>query len=209
VTANVTNTVSLVFSGIGSALGSRPELVGQAPRLRRLGPAAVLGGATGGVLLLLTPGSAFEAVVPVLIALASVLVLAAPAPDELADLAAGPSGPWLSAGIFAVGVYGGYFGAAAGVLVLALLLLSTRDTTVRSIAAKNVLLGLANGIAALGFVLLGPVRWAAVVPLAAGFLVGGRLGPSLARRLPARPLRIAVGVAGLALAAELARRAYL
>jgi uncharacterized membrane protein YfcA len=208
VTANVTNTVALVASGIGSALGSRVELTGQSERLRRLGVAAASGGAFGAGLLLLTPAAAFEAVVPVLIATASVLVLVAPAPAELGHLAALPAGPWLTAGIFGVGVYGGYFGAAAGVMMLAMLLMSTGETTVRAIAAKNVLLGLANGVAALGFVLLGPVSWAAVLPLAVGFLAGGWAGPAVARRAPARLLRMLVGLAGLALAGYLALDAW-
>ncbi len=208
VQANVTNTVSLVWSGVGSALGSRVELAGQRRRLRPLMAAAALGGLTGGGLLLVTPEAAFEAVVPWLIALASALVLVAPAPDELASCAADRAGPLLVVGIFAVGVYGGYFGAAAGVLMLALLLQSTRDTTVRAIAAKNVLLGVANGVAALSFVLLGPVDWAAVLPMALGFLVGGRTGPAVARRAPARLLRVLVGVTGLGLAAALAVRTY-
>ena len=143
--------------------------------------------------VLLTPADAFEAVVPWLIALASVMVLVAPAPDELAVHTAGRAGPLVVVGVFVIGIYGGYFGAAAGVMMLALLLVTTRDTTVRSIAAKNVLLGVANGVAALSFVLLGPVDWAAVLPMAVGFFAGGRLGPAVARRAPARLLRVLVG----------------
>ena len=208
VQANVTNTVALVWSGVGSALGSRVELAGQRARLRPLLAAAALGGLAGAGLLLLTPADAFEAVVPWLIALASVLVLAAPAPDELAARADVRAGPLLVLGVFATGVYGGYFGAAAGVVLLALLLVGTRDTTVRSIAAKNVLLGVANGVAALAFVVLGPVDWVSVVPMALGFLVGGRLGPAVARRVPARPLRALVGLSGLALAVHLGLQTY-
>ena len=208
VAANVTNTVALVGSGIGSALGSKVELTGQSGRLRPLAVAAALGGAAGGGLLLLTPADAFAAVVPWLIALASVLVLVAPAPSELAPHAPTRAGPLLHAGIFLIGIYGGYFGAAAGVLLLALLLFTTGETTVRSIAAKNVLLGICNGVAALGFVLLGPVVWSAVLPLGAGFLAGGRLGPAVARRAPARLLRVLVGLTGLGLAAYLGADAY-
>ena len=208
VQANVTNTVSLVWSGVGSALGSRVELTGQGARLRPLMAAAALGGLTGGGLLLLTPADAFEAVVPWLIALASVMVLVAPAPDELADRTAGRAGPLLVVGIFVIGIYGGYFGAAAGVMMLAMLLLLTRDTTVRSIAAKNVLLGVANGVAALSFALLGPVDWASVLPMALGFFAGGRAGPAVARRAPARLLRVLVGLSGLGLAAYLALETY-
>ena len=206
--ANVSNTVALVFSGVGSVLGSRVELRGQAPRLRPLGAAAVAGGATGAALLLLTPASAFETVVPLLVLVASVLVLLAPSPSELAEIRVSGAGPRLMLGIFAVGIYGGYFGAAAGVMMLALLLMATRESMVRLIAAKNALLGLSNGVAAVAFVLLGPVLWAAVLPLGLGFFLGGRLGPAIARRAPARLLRTLVGVTGLALAAYLAVDAY-
>ena len=206
--ANVSNTVALVFSGVGSVLGSRVELRGQAPRLRPLGAAAVAGGATGAALLLLTPASAFETVVPLLVLVASVLVLLAPSPSELAEIRVSGAGPRLMLGIFAVGIYGGYFGAAAGVMMLALLLMATRESMVRLIAAKNALLGLSNGVAAVAFVLLGPVLWAAVLPLGLGFFLGGRLGPAIARRAPARLLRTLVGVTGIALAAYLAVDTY-
>lgn len=208
VVANVTNTVALVASGIGSALGSQVELHGQSGRLRPLALAAALGGAAGGGLLLLTPADAFAAVVPWLIALASVLVLVAPPPSELAAHAPASAGPLLVAGIFVIGIYAGYFGAAAGVMMLALLLLTRQETTVRSIAAKNVLLGISNGVAALGFILLGPVAWSAVLPLGVGFLAGGRMGPAVARRAPARLLRVLVGLTGLGLAAYLAADTY-
>jgi len=208
VTANVTNTVAIVASSIGSTLGSSVELRGQSRRLRPLALSAAAGGATGAGLLLLTPADAFEAVVPWLIALASVLLLVAPPPSELAAHASAAAGPWLVLGIFVIGIYGGYFGAAAGVMMLALLLLATRDTTVRAIAAKNLLLGFANGIAALGFVLFGPVDWGAVVPLALGFLAGGRTGPAVARRTPPGALRLGVGLTGLGLAVYLAVETY-
>ena len=208
VQANVTNTVALCWSSVGSALGSRVELTGQARRLGPLMVAAALGGLAGGGLLLLTPADAFEQVVPWLIALASVLLLVAPAPDELAVHAPGRAGPLLVVGVGLIGIYGGYFGAAAGVMVLAVLLLSTRDTTVRAIAAKNVLLGVANGVAALSFVLLGPVDWASVLPMAVGFFAGGRAGPAVARRAPARLLRVLVGLSGLGLAGYLALQTY-
>jgi uncharacterized protein len=208
VAANVTNTVALVFSGVGSALGSRPELRGQGPRLLRLGTAAVLGGLAGGALLLLTPSESFAAVVPVLLALASAMILFAPPPSDLQRRADARDGFAMTGGMFLVAVYGGYFGAAAGVMMLALLLIASGETLVRSIAAKNLLLFLANGVAAVMFVLAGPVRWDAVLPLAVGFFVGGRVGPAVARRAPARPLRILVGLAGLVLAAVLGVDAY-
>lgn len=203
VAANVTNTVALVFSGVGSALGSRPELRGQGGRVRRLGAVAVAGGAVGGGLLLLTPPGVFELVVPWLIGGASLAVLVQPRPRVLRRLAHGGDAPALVAGVFAVAVYGGYFGAAAGVLLFALLLAAGGEGFARTNALKNVVLALANAVAAVGFVVLGPVQWVAVPPLAAGFLVGGRLGPVVVRHVPVGPLRWGIGLAGLALAVRL------
>jgi uncharacterized membrane protein YfcA len=208
VTANVTNTVALVFSGIGSTLGSRPELRGQGRRLRRLGTAAVLGGSCGGALLLLTPPGVFARLVPWLIGLASVIILVQPRPQLLRQLHHGRDAPALTIGVFLVSVYGGYFGAAAGVLLLALLLVATGETLAGSNALKNAVLGLANGVAAVAFVFLAPVQWSAVVPLALGCLAGGRIGPVVGRRAPARMLRLLIAAAGLGLAVKLALDAY-
>jgi uncharacterized membrane protein YfcA len=130
VTANVTNTVALVFTGVGSVLGSREELKGQAPRLKKLAPVAMLGGAVGAALLLSTPAEGFEKLVPLLLGFASLTILVPrrrtavnPGDEPAAD--AGPTTAHLvgqGAAIFLIAVYGGYFGAAAGVLLLALLL---------------------------------------------------------------------------------------
>ena len=217
VAANVTNTVALTVTAIGSVAGSRRELAGQGPTVRRLAAPVVLGGAAGAALLLLTPGDAFEVVVPVLVAAASVVLLLQPrvraAAERRAARSSGPAtrpgrpGRSTVAALFAVAVYGGYFGAAAGVLLLALLLVGLPVTLLQGNALKNVLLGLANATAAVGFTLVGPVDWRAAAPLAAGLLVGSRLGPALARRLPETALRIGIGVAGLGLAAVLAARA--
>ena len=213
VTANVSNTVALVFSSVGSVWGSHPELKGQRGQARHLGYIAVGGGISGGVLLLATPSGEFALIVPWLIGLASlgILVPRRPAREHPSGLAAGASRPptvGVTVGVFAIAVYGGYFGAGAGVLLLALLLISSDEPLARSNALKNLLLGLANGVAAVAFVAFGPVRWSAAIPLAAGFLVGGRLGPIVVRRAPARPLRAVVACAGLGLAVHLALDAY-
>lgn len=201
--ANVTNTVALVFTGLGSAAGSRPELAGQGRRVLRLAATTAVGGAAGAALLLVTPSSAFEAVVPWLVGGASLVLLASP---RLRRRAAGArtAGGWLQAALFLVAVYVGYFGAASGVLMLAVLAALRDEPLARTVAVKNVLAGFANGVAALGFVLFGPVQWSAAVPLGIGFLVGGWLGPSVVRRLPAGALRVAVGLAGLGVAVALA-----
>jgi uncharacterized membrane protein YfcA len=212
VTANVTNTVALVLTSVGSVSASRPELAGQGRRLVPLAVAGVLGGAAGAALLLVTPAEAFERLVPVLIGAAAVAILLQRPPRELATegrRAHGPRDPWwLVAATGAVAVYGGYFGAAAGVLLLALVLLGTGEGLPRSNAVKNVVLGSANAVAALGFVLLSPVAWSAALPLALGCLVGGRLGPRVVRRVPQTALRRLIALAGLALAAVLAVDAY-
>jgi len=209
VTANVTNTVALVFSSVGSVLGSRPELRGEGARLRRLAPAAVSGGVVGGVLLLSTPSGAFELVVPWLIGLASLAILLQPRATAIRASGHAPvDSKKILAGVFLIGIYGGYFGAAAGVILLALLLASTGDTLARSNALKNAVLGLANGIAALGFILFGPVQWWAVVPLSLGFLAGGRLGPIVVRRSPPGVLRGVIAVAGIAVALRLGWDTY-
>ena len=206
VIANVTNTVALVFSGLGSTLGGRLELRGQGRRMRVLGTAATLGGALGAVLLLSTPAATFERVVPVLIGGASLCVLI-PRP-KAQQRHSGSDARWVVAGVFAVSVYGGYFGAASGVLMLALLLFATAESLPNSNAIKNAVLAFANGIAALGFVFFADVRWLAVLPLAIGFFAGGWLGPLLVRRLPAQPLRLLIAAAGLAIAIRLGLQAY-
>ncbi len=204
--ANVTNTVALVFSTLGATLGSRPELEGQAARLRPLAAAGALGGATGATLLLLTPSDTFERIAPWLIGVASLTILVRPRvhPEHRHP----GTGPGLIAGVFAVAVYGGYFGAGAGVMVLALMLAGTGDTLARSNALKNVVLGVANAAAAVGFAVLGPVHWDAAAPLALGLFAGGRLGPIVVRRSNATALRMVIGLAGLALAVKLAFDAY-
>ena len=114
----------------------------------------------------------------------------------------------LVAGVFLIAIYGGYFGAAAGVMALALMLVATGDTLARSNALKNVVLGMANAVAAVGFALFGTVEWAAVVPLAVGLLAGGRLGPVVVRHSNAQVLRVVIGLAGLVLAIKLGADAY-
>jgi uncharacterized membrane protein YfcA len=206
--ANVTNTVALAFSSLGSTAGSRPELTGQGQSVRRFALLAVAGGAAGAGLLLVTPDGLFERVVPFLVGGASLALLLQPLIKSAAVSTSHRTSPAVLAGIVAVSVYGGYFGAAAGVLMLALLLVGLPVSLLQGNALKNVLLGLANGIAALGFAVFGPVQWWAVLPLAIGLLAGGWTGPALARRLPASVLRVAIALAGMALALVLGVQAF-
>jgi uncharacterized protein len=218
--ANMTNTVALLFTGVGAAAGSRPELTGQGARLRRLAPVAAVGGAAGAALLLVTPSQTFVRVAPVLIGVASLALLVRPRPGPGSRDGEGGSADrepghrdrersgWLLAGVFGVTVYVGYFGAAAGIVMLAVLTVMVAGPLARTNAVKNMLGGVANAVAAVAFAVFGHVDWAAVVPLAAGFLAGGWTGPAVVRRIPGQVLRILVAVCGLAVAIKLGISAY-
>lgn len=209
VRANVTNTVALVFNSVGSVSGSRPELAGQGPRLRRLAPVAAAGGIVGGILLLTTPSGTFEKLVPVLIGIGAVSILLRPRRERAAARVprSGDSATVL-VGMFLICIYGGYFGAAAGVLLLGLLLFAGSDTLADSNAIKNVVLGVANSIAALVFVVFGSVDWPAAVPLAVGLFVGGRIGPVIVRHSNPTVVRVLIAAAGVGLAVSLGIDAY-
>ncbi|WP_304110223.1 sulfite exporter TauE/SafE family protein [Mycolicibacterium bacteremicum] len=207
VTANVTNTVALVFNAVGSVRGSLPELAGQGPQLKRLVPMACLGGLAGAVLLLSIPAEGFENVVPVLLAVASIAI--ALPKGKNADVA--PTKARTIAKAVIVGlicIYGGFFGAAAGVLLLALFLRTGADTLADANATKNVVLGASNGVAAVLFAFVAPVHWPAVAAMGVGCLIGARLGPIVVRHAPSTPLRMLIAVAGLALAVKLGYDTY-
>jgi uncharacterized membrane protein YfcA len=203
-TANVTNAVALVLSSAGSSAASRPELRGQGRRVRWLLGLTVAGGLAGSALLLATPAGVFEAVVPALIAAGSLLLLLQPWIPGLRGGRYRERSVASAALISSVAVYGGYFGAGAGVMMLALLAIYVPEPVARLNALKNVCLGVANAVAATYFVLFGTVRWVVAAPLALGFLAGGAASPALVRRLPAEGLRIGIALAGLALAGKLA-----
>jgi uncharacterized membrane protein YfcA len=205
VAANVTNTVALVFSSVGSVTASGPELTGQRARVGRVVTVSLLGGLAGGLLLLATPSDAFAKAVPWLIGLGSVAILAPRRPVG-GPPAAHPA--VLLPAVALISLYGGYFGAAAGVLMLALFLRVTHEPLPRANALKNVVLGAANLVAAVLFAVVADVNWLAVLPLAVGLLIGGRMGPVVVRRAPASVLRPVIAVVGLGLAAYLAVKAY-
>ena len=210
VVANVSNTLGLVPGSVSGAIGYRRELEGQWPRARVLGAASLTGGLTGALLLLALPAAVFENVVPVLILVACVLV--ALQLRLAARLAAGGrparphGGPWLFVAVFATGVYGGYFGAAQGVVLIALLGIFIDDGLQRLNALKNVLAALVNGIAAVLFIVLADVDWAVAGLLAAGAVCGGQVGARLGRRIPAGWLRAVIVVVGVAVAIRLLLR---
>jgi uncharacterized protein len=199
--ANVADTLAFVASLPGSALGSRPELQGQGRQIVRFVPLAIAGSAAGAVLLLLTPAGVFGRIVPFLVAFAALALLVQPRVAAWLDQRPGNGGRfWPQCGLLAVWVFDGYWGVGAGVMALAVLALAVESHLARANALKNVLLGVADIACSIVFILYGPVRWAAVVPLALGVLVGSRSGPSLTRRIPAGVLRIVVALVGLGLA---------
>lgn len=206
VSANVTNTVALVFGGIGSAIGAGPELRPQRHRIRTLGAAGLLGGLTGALLLLLTPSGAFARLVPILIGVSSLAVLL-PRPRSH-PIGLPKDRPVVVGSAFAISIYGGYFGAAAGVMMLALLLATTAETLPQSNAIKNLILALANLCAAVIFAVASSVHWLLVLPLAFGFFLGGLGAPWVVRRIPTGPLRLVIAAAGLGIAIKLGLQAY-
>jgi uncharacterized membrane protein YfcA len=204
VTANVSNSVGLVPGSLTGAWGYRRELVGQGHRLRWLMPATTLGGILGAVLLLWLPSAAFEAIVPALIALGVLLVVFGPriqravaahheAHGGLPDRGAW----WVWPAVFGTGVYGGYFGAAQGVLLMAVFGIGVDDHVQRHNALKNVLAALVNAVAAVVFILVAHVDWRAVVLLAVGAVIGGLIGASVGRRLSPTLLRGVIVVVGV------------
>ena len=206
VVANVSNTLGLVPGSVSGAIGYRAELAGQRRRILVLGSASLLGGIAGAVLLLSLPGSAFEAIVPALIALALVLVVLQPRLSRAlaARRPARPhGGPPLWAGVFGTGVYGGYFGAAQGVILLALCGIAIPEDMQRLNALKNVLAAIVNGVAAVIFVFFATVAWLPALLLAVGSAAGGQLGAKIGRSLSPTVLRGVIVVVGVAAIVQL------
>jgi uncharacterized membrane protein YfcA len=213
--ANVSNNIGLVGGGITGTFGYRRELAGRRRELRRLLPASVLGGVTGAVLLLVLPDDAFQAIVPVLIAVGLVMVVWGPAlqrraargrdagsdDGSLATLTPGRLAAVLI-GVFVLGIYGGYFGAAQGVLLVGLMSALTAEGIQPITGLKNLLTTAVNAIAAVTFLLVSPesVDWTVALLIAAGATAGGVVGARFGRRLPPwlmRALIVAVGVAAI------------
>lgn len=216
IAANVTNTVALVPGYLGGTLAQRGDLAGQGRRMRVLLPAAALGGIAGAILLLLTPESAFEALIPVLI-LAAVAILALGdgvkrrVAERVSRLGAAGAehlaAPAL--GVFGAAVYGGYFGGGLGIIVLAVLGVVLVDTLTRLNALKQTTSLVVNAAAAVVFVGFGDVLWATALVMLVGAVVGGYLGGALAGRVSARVLQRIVLVIGIAVAIAYAVHTYL
>jgi uncharacterized membrane protein YfcA len=201
VVANVSNNIGLVPGNAAGVFGYRRHLAGQRGRLLRLGAASAAGAAAGAALLLLLPASAFRLIVPGLILLACALVIVQPRLSAWVKAHSGEArphgGPALIGGVFATGVYGGYFGAAQGVILFGLLGVFIADDVQRLNATKNVLQTTANGVAAVIFVLVATVDWRMVLLIAAGSTVGGLIGARIGQRLRPgifRAVVVAIGV---------------
>ena len=240
VLANVSNNIGIIPGSVSGAYGYRAELTGQRDRIIRLGSASLCGGLLGAILLLVLPADAFQAIVPVLICIALVMVVAqpklatwvaarkasasnaagqaaigsGPAPDAPAGTAtatavaldttkaakADAGGPLLWFLVFCTGVYGGYFGAAQGVLLIGLLGVALNDSLQRVNAVKNILAALVNGIAAVVFVIVSHIAWGPAALIALGSVIGGQIGARVGRKLPPTAMRaliVCVGVAAL------------
>ncbi len=199
VTANVSNTIGLVPGSFSGVVGYRRELATQSHRLLQLSIASVVGGIVGAIALLELPASAFEAIVPVFIVIALVLIIIQPRlAKRLATRrpAHARPGPVTTSLVFGTGIYGGYFGAAQGILLLGILGATLPEDLQHVNAIKNLLAMLVNLVSGIIFAFVAPVDWEAVALIAAGSIVGGALGARYGRRLPPQALRGLIVVVG-------------
>ncbi|HEY2571481.1 MAG TPA: sulfite exporter TauE/SafE family protein [Solirubrobacteraceae bacterium] len=204
VTANVSNTIGLVPGAVSGSIGYRRELAGQRATAIRLGAMSVLGGVTGAVLLLVLPASAFKDVVPVFIAVAILLTALQPRLNRrlTGHMAARPRHAALLTplAVYITGVYGGYFGAGQGIMLLAIFGVMLPQSLHRSNALKNVLAGTVNGVAGAYFIFAAHVEWAPAALIAVTSIAGAQIGARYGRRLHSSALRalvVAVGVAAI------------
>lgn len=208
VTANVSNALGLVPGSVSGAIGYRRELAGQRGRVLRLGGVALCGGMAGAALLVTLPSSAFDLIVPVLIGLALILVIVQPRlakavqnrRERNGSTPRPHGGPVLLGGIALSSAYGGYFGAAQGVIYIALMGLLLHEDLQRINAVKNILGAVVNGAAAVFFLFVAEFDWTAVLLIATGSAVGGVVGAKIGRKLPPTVLRaviVAVGIAAI------------
>ncbi|MEO6145107.1 MAG: sulfite exporter TauE/SafE family protein [Dermatophilaceae bacterium] len=208
VVANISNTIGLVAGGLSGTAGYRAELTGQGHTLRRLAPVSFLGGVVGAVLLLKLPESAFETIVPVLIAAALLLVLfgrrlQAWAAARHPDHESAGRRVLLTAGVFAAGVYGGYFGAAQGILMVGIISVLMAISLQQVNALKNLLVTVVNAVAAGIFMIVAweRINWSVVALIAVGSIAGGYVGARVGRRLSPAALRgliVVIGVLAIA-----------
>jgi uncharacterized membrane protein YfcA len=207
VTANVSNTIGLVPGSVSGVIGYRRELEGQRSRILRIGVASLVGGVLGGVLLLVLPDDAFSAIVPVLVGLGILLVVFQKRITAWVEARHGqPGAPvrnpttgawWVWPAVLGAGVYGGYFGAAQGVLLMGIMGVGIAESMQRLNALKNVLAAIVNAVAGLLFALVADVDWKIVALIGVGSVIGGQIGATVGRRLPGPVLRGTIVVVGL------------
>jgi uncharacterized membrane protein YfcA len=201
VAANVTNSVAQWPGYIGGIFGFRGEYVGQRSRIIRFSVVAVLGGLTGSIVLLDTPSSAFDVVVPILVLLASLLLAVQPLlTQRLRTAGDGPrtrDPAWVYVALFLAAAYGGYFGGALGVILVAVLGTALHRLKLAN-ALKSVLSAVTATVTVVVFGFFGPVHWLVVAVAAPASLLGGFLGARVATRIPTTPLRVVIVVFGIA-----------
>lgn len=206
VVANVSNNIGLVPGSASGVLATRGDLVGQRSRVIRLAIASLIGGAIGAVLLITLPSAAFDAIVPILIAIGCVLVIVQPRlskavaarRERLGTSEAAADGSlviWIA--VLITGIYGGYFGAAQGVLLLGVLGIGLAESLPRINAVKNVLAGVVNGIAAVIFIFVAHVDWWVVLAIGLGAIIGAQIGGKVGRKLPPVVYRIVIVAVGV------------
>jgi uncharacterized membrane protein YfcA len=213
ITANVSNSLGLVPGSLSGTWGYRRELRGQKRRIVRYGTASLLGGTAGALLLFELPAEAFDAIVPAMIAIALVLVIFQPRLSGWLASRRDPDGPaqrdggpvtlllgWLT------GVYGGYFGAAQGILLMAIFGIAINESLQRVNALKNVLATIVNLVAGIVFLFVADVAWEAVALIAVGSAAGGQVGARVGRRLPPNVLRAVIVCVGLVAITQLLAR---
>ena len=217
--ANIANNIGLFPGSLSASYGYRRELAGQRRLLMRLIPMSALGGLTGSLLLLVLPSRYFNRVVPFLVLIGVLLVLVQPVVQRAvkfrqarrpvpSEVAATPAdgrwvSPWLQLGVLVTGVYGGYFGAAQGIILMGMLGIALSDDLQRLNATKNVLATVVNGTAAVVFVIRGDVSWGVVGLVAFGSVLGAQVGALMGRRIPPAVLRAVIVVVGTVVAVKL------
>ncbi|MGD7787182.1 sulfite exporter TauE/SafE family protein [Propionibacteriaceae bacterium Y1700] len=206
--ANMSNTVGLFPGGVSAVVSSRQDLVGQRSRVIRLAIASAIGGVIGAVLLLRLPPGVFQIAVPILIAIGCVLVLLSPKvskaaaarrerPGAAADEPMKPAvaiAVWFA--VLGAGIYGGYFGAAQGVIMMGVMGMAMTETLARLNVVKNLLVTLVNGIAAAIFIVIGPINWQVAITIAIGSVLGAALGARIGRKLPPTLYRVIIVTIG-------------
>jgi len=199
--ANVTSSVALIGSGLSSASRAAPDLVGHATTLRRWMPVSVACSLAGAVLLIVTPSEAFDRIVPFLVAAGALILLLQPAITGWQERhGRGWTPAAVTTGVGGVALYNGYFGAGSGILLITLLMFTSEPVLHRANALKNVILVASDILPAVVFALRGTVVWGAAIPLGLGAMLGGVIGPTIARRVPHRLMRWLIASCGFALA---------